>query len=204
MGYLTTTSTHPSGNGVGLLERVETSTSPLSDTVASFESTLRYLRAQGANDDLTLYEALQGAAIEAEKRLNRTLRPTVTRTIYYRGFEYRIPIPFPPLQSITSVKYYNQADTLTTISSSDYAVHASSDGPGWVEFQADYSFPSINSDRSDVVQVIAVTGWADSDSIPPHYKSFVRCVCEAIYDRSDFALKNSKRFEDQFAYRGRP
>jgi len=204
MSWTSTKSSHSSGDGVGLLQRVETSTSPLSDTVASFESTLRYLRAQGTGDDLTLYEALQAAAIEAERRLNRTLRPTVTRTVYYRGFEYRIPIPYPPLQSVTSVKYYNVSDVLTAVSSSDYAVHASSDGPGWIEFQADYSFPTINSDRSDVVQVICVTGWADSASIPPHYKAFVRCVCEAIYDRSSFSAESASRFQGMFAYRGLP
>jgi len=182
MTWTTSISAHPSGDGRSLLQRIETSTSPTADTVVSFESAVRFLKAQGARDDLTILEALHAAVNEAEEVTNRTLRQSVTRTIYFRGWSRDLIIPLAPLSSVTSVKYYNYADTLTLLASSTYNVQASTRGPGRISWESDYTFPNLNEDRSDPVQVICVTGYGSEDQIPALAKTAIRLLCEANYD----------------------
>jgi hypothetical protein len=185
-----------------LLQRIEDSTSPEADDVITFESAIRHLRARGVEDQLTILEALRGAANEAELRTNRTLRTSVTRTMYFYGFAHEIRIPLPPLQSVTSVKYYDTDDTLQTISSSDYAVHTPTKGVGRVVFQSDYSFPNVNTDRPDIVQIICVTGWGTDDVIPGVAKTGVRLLTVANYDMDEKARTEAYRVLQPLIYRG--
>lgn len=165
-----------------LIQRVETSTSPTADDVIHLDSAIRWLRARGVDDQVTIREALQGAVNEAEKRTQRTLRKSVTRTVYYTGWAYCIPCPYPPLQSITSVKYYDSSNVLQTTSASDYTVSASTNGQGQILFDSDYSFPTLYTDRIDRVQVIMVTGYGTDDVIPPATKTAIRLLTQASYD----------------------
>lgn len=204
MIWKTNQSIHESGDGVGLLQRIETSTAPTADTVVAFESAVRWLRAQGIRDDLTILEALHGAVEDAEGFCNRTFRQSVTHTIYFRGWEQYIPIPFPPLQSITSVKYYDISNTLQTMSSSDYQVQTPTRGKGGVYWETDFNFPNLNTDRADPVEIIAVTGWGSESQIPPMAKTAIRLLCMADYDGSPEKRTEAHRILQKLVYRGRP
>jgi hypothetical protein len=197
-------SAHASGDGRTLLDRIETSTAPTTDSVVTFDSAVRWLRAQGAADDLTVLECLHGAVEEAESFCNRTFRKSITRTVYYRGWRSYLPIPLPPLQSITSVKYYDISDVLQTVSASDYSVQTPTRGPGKVSFQMDFNFPNVNTDRSDPVEVICVTGWGTEAQIPPVAKTAIRMLVEALYDGMPAKRTEARRIMQSLVYRGRP
>ena len=185
-----------------LLQRIETSTSPTDDDVVDFESTVRKLRQLSNHDDLTILEDLQGAANEAEEKTKRTLRQSVTRTVYYRRWAYVIRAPFPPLQSITSVKYYDVNDTLQTVDSAEYSVMTPTRGQGAVRFDYDYSFPNINTDRPDPVQIVMVTGWGSADQIPASAKVAVRMLAEANYDGRSEVRTEAYRILSLLTHRG--
>lgn len=193
-------SRHPQARS--LLQRIETTTSPTADDVVSFESAKLYLRQAGLDDDVLIRDCLQAAVVEAEERTNRTLRQSVTRKVYYLGFQYLLPLPLPPAQSITSVKYYDPDDTLTTMTSSDYALLASTRGAGRIEWQADYTFPNLNTDRVGPVEVTCVTGWGDADTIPANAKMAVRLLCEANYDSRPAARDEAYRLLASLVFRG--
>lgn len=181
-----------------------TATSPTADDIADYESVVRALRELSPNAGLTVLEALQGAASEAEDKTNRTLRASVTSTIYYYCFSYHLPLPKPPTQSVTSVQYYDPDDTLQTITASDYELLQSTRGPSWIEFQADYSFPNINSDRLTPVEVTIVRGWGSADSIPAAAKVGVRTLAEAIYDGNAAKRDDAMQILSSWKYRGLP
>lgn len=192
-------SIHQSGDERSLLQRVETTTAT-DDTVATFDSVIRYLRAQGVRDDLTVLEALQGAVDESEAWTNRTLRSAVDRVVYLRGFRQYLPLPFPPLQSVTSIEYYDVVDNLQTLAAADYDVQTPTRGLGRIVFQADYVFPNLNTDRPDPVIVTCVTGWGGS--VPSVAKVGVRMMCEAIYDGSPAKRDEARRVLQPLVYRG--
>lgn len=184
------------------IQRVETSTTPTDDLVVSFESAVRHLRAIGVDDGKTILESLQAAVDESERESRRTLRKSVTRTVYYYAFEYVLNCPFPPLQSITSVKYYDPDDTLQTVSASDYNVLASTDSTGRINFDASFSFPNVNTDRIDPIQVIMVTGYGTDAFIPSIAKTAVRLFCAANYDTDPKARELAEKVIRKIRYRG--
>ena len=164
-----------------LLHRIESTATPADEGV-DFDSVLRHLRQCDGSDGLTVLDALQGAISEAERRSLRTLRSLVTRTVHYVGWAYEMQCPAPPLQSITSVKYYDYSDTLQTLASLNYAAAVSTDGVGRVLFNRDFSFPNLNPNRQDPVQIEMVTGYGSAAAIPGVAKTAIRLFAEAIYD----------------------
>ena len=188
-------------DGRSLLQRVENVSNQVEDDGVEFDSVLRHLRTDNA-DGATVRDALRGALDEAELITLRTLRKSVTRTCYYRSWAYRMNAPYPPLQSITSVKYYDYADTLQTLSSSNYRVSASSEGQGAVLFDHDYSFPNLNPNREDPVQIVFVTGYGTQDAIPGTAQTGIRLLTEAIYDGDSDKRTEAERVLRRIKFRG--
>jgi len=184
-----------------LLQRVER-TADVEDLAITFESAVRHLRAVGVMDHLTILEAVQAAVDEAERRTQRTFRKTVTDTIYYLGWSYELRIPHPPLQSITSVEYYDVNNTLQTLSSSNYSVSASSNGQGSILFDRDYTFPNLYEDRLDKVKVVAVTGYGTDADIPGTAKTAIRLLSEANYDGAADKRSEAFRVLQPLVFRG--
>lgn len=91
-------------------------------------------------------------------------RAMVTQTLKY--WRETIPagkiikIPFPPLQSVTSVKYYDSDEAEQTISSDDYTVVTSHE-PGYVELSTNKSWPTSLSERKYPVFIEFIAGYGD-------------------------------------------
>jgi uncharacterized phiE125 gp8 family phage protein len=86
-----------------------------------------------------------------------------------------IELPFPPLVSITHVKYYSSAsNTLTTLSTTTYAVHAPTEQPGFVECVQGKTWPATY-ERSDAVTIRCVVGSSTpSASVPGPVKQAIK------------------------------
>lgn len=87
-----------------------------------------------------------------------------------------IRLPFPPLQSVTHVKYYDENNAQQTFSAAKYAVHTT-DTPGQVKLLATQGWPSAYS-RRDAVEVQFVCGYA---TVPAPIKHAVLIVLAALY-----------------------
>lgn len=184
-----------------LLQRITTSTTLLDD-VELFQSVKRHLREP--DDDQTVRDALFSALDEAERHCNRTLRLSVSRTIYYSHFRYLLPLPLPPTKSITSVKYYDPDGTLQTMSSADYSLLASTDSQAHIQWQADYTFPNLDTDRVDPVQVAIVCGYSSAEEVPALVKMAIRLLAEANFDGRPEVRDEAYRLLAHFVYRGYP
>ena len=73
-------------------------------------------------------------------------------------------LPRPPLQSVTSFKYYDTDNMLQTWNSSNYYVDTLSE-PGRVVVANGVTWPSVYA-RPNAVQVTYVAGWATPARIP--------------------------------------
>ena len=194
---------HADAQEKNLIQRVETSNEPTDDYVVEFESVVRYLRAQGIGDHLTILESLYGAVHYAEQFCNRTFRASISRVVYFYGWAEYLPMPFPPLLSVSSVKYYDYGDSLQTMDSGDYSVVLSDDGAGKVVWELDYSFPTINPDRPDPVQITCGTGYRAAE-VPPIARTAIRMLCESLYDGSAAKREEAERILQPLVYRGLP
>ncbi len=135
-------------------------------------------------NDAEVQAVLDSAVEEAEAFTRRTLRATTTRTITYDRWQHVFKMPFPPLQSISSVKYYNTADTpvLTTVTNTNYNVSTPTDGVGYFEFISTFVPPTLTSLRSDRIEIIAVTGWGSKANIPARIKVAIRHLVKYNFD----------------------
>lgn len=70
-----------------------------------------------------------------------------------------------PLQSVSSVKYYDTTGTLQTLSAGNYVVEARTQ-PGSIGWAANATIPTVQSDRRYPVEITYVVGWSDVLTVP--------------------------------------
>lgn len=95
---------------------------------------------------------------------------TQTQRVYAENWCSKIHLPKRPIQSITSVKYYDVADTQQTLSTGVYSLNS----PGRsVELKPNQVWPSVATDRWDAIEVDYVCGFASAGDVPSSAKHAV-------------------------------
>jgi uncharacterized phiE125 gp8 family phage protein len=90
-------------------------------------------------------------------------------------------LPYPPVQSITSVKYYDSAGAQQTIAATVYEL-GDDNGVGIVRLKYDQQWPSGRGHYDDIV-IRAVVGYGAEAAIPPALKL---AVCEVAANAYEF------------------
>lgn len=126
-----------------------------------------HLRVTSTAEDTYITELCKIAIEIAENRTGRKLL-TQTWEMYMPEFPSKddyIEIKLPPLSSVTSVKYYDEDNTLQTLSSGNYEVNTIAD-VGRVRLKQDQAWPSTYvKDNSVVIKFVCGYGTAFT-SIP--------------------------------------
>ena len=76
-----------------------------------------------------------------------------------------IKLPWPPLQSVTSIYYYDTNGVRTLLASTEYQVDSVSK-PGWVFPAVNKSWPSTQSGKSNAVEVTFKCGFSTTTDAP--------------------------------------
>lgn len=133
------------------------------------------------SDENDLITILSQAAREmVEIRIGRSLI-TQTRTIKMDYFPKTdtILLPNGPVQSVTSVKYYDEDEALQTLSASDYWVDITS---GISRIVVKDSWPSIY-DMPNAVVIVYVCGYgASSTYVPKPLKQAIYLIMAHLYE----------------------
>ena len=127
-----------------------------------------HLRVSDNLEDAVMAAMLTAARKSVEQILRRALI-SQTWKLYLDDFpdNDRIKLPFPPLASVTNVKYYNQDAALTTLSTAYYQVD-SKKTPGEVVLKGDASWPLVELDKVNAVEVEFVAGYGSTPSSVPN------------------------------------
>lgn len=111
-------------------------------------------------EDSEVLIALTAAREWCESHVARTLRDEVTRTVSFRQWPSApLYLGYPPLLSIVSVKYYDEAAVDQTLASSNYRAVVSENIQGYLEWVADATLPSIAT-RDDAVRIQFKAGYS--------------------------------------------
>lgn len=130
-----------------------------------------------ANDDALIQLYIDAATANLDGRdgiLGRALG-TQTWELVMDSFPVGpIQFPLPPLQSITSVKYFNVAGLEVTLGAAQYNVDAASE-PGWVSPVSSWpaTFPTINA-----VSIRFVAGYTQ---VPAAIKAAILLMAGDLY-----------------------
>lgn len=174
--------------------------------------TLRLITAPGV-EPLTATEVMQWSRIDASVEVpdpiaanlamlipaarkaaeNVTGRGFITQTweqVYDKFPAREIEIGMLPVQSITSLKYYDSAGVLQTMSSTNYVLDKDT-LPGWVLPAYNFDWPdTYDSAQSVIIRFVAGYGAAGTD-VPAEIRMWISAQCAAAYNNPD-ALMDGK------------
>ena len=125
-----------------------------------------WMRVDSSDED-TLIGSLAAAARAWFEMATNKQCITASWTYKITNFDGdEIVLPISPLQSITSIKYYDNADVQQTWSSDQYTVDTAST-PGRVRPASGYDWPSDLRGYNNDIEIIFVAGYGDAASDVP-------------------------------------
>lgn len=95
-----------------------------------------------------------------------------------------IEIPLPPLQSITSVKYYDDDNTEATFASTNYIVDVASD-PGRIVLYGDASWPSTVLRPANGIIIRFLAGYGAAADVPTALKQAILLLGAHFYENRE-------------------
>jgi uncharacterized phiE125 gp8 family phage protein len=96
----------------------------------------------------------------------------------------RIELPYPPLQSVTWVKYTDDEGVTTTVDSSLYVVDTYAE-PGVVMPKAGESWPSFSPAAANPIVVRYVAGYGDAEDVPSLLKRAMKLLIGHWYENRE-------------------
>lgn len=106
----------------------------------------------------------------------------------WQGDQDRFRLPFPPLQSVTSIVYTDQNGTPGTVSPSVYQVDTASE-PGRIALNPGQVWPSVALATIAGVAVTFVAGYTSADQVPRSLKQGMLLLIGAYYrNREDWVV----------------
>ena len=110
----------------------------------------------------------------------------------------QIVLPYPPLKSITSIKYYDAAGSQQTWSTDNYRDLTYHNQKGYIEIKDGSTMPTLE-DRADAVEIKFKCGYgtsSDGTDIPEAIKTAVLLILGRMYElREDSVSKLPKASE---------
>lgn len=161
----------------------KTTTGPTIEPITIDELKTR-LRITTCHFDNELQDLLKAARTTVE---NETYRRLITQTVEmhiqdFPGTYGDIEIRLAPIISITHIKYYDQDDTLTTVSSANYYTDLTSVPPRIV-LEESQSWPNTQKTRPNKVVITMQAGYgATAASVPAAARLAIVEYCRAHRD----------------------
>jgi len=158
-----------------------------------------HLRIDHTYDDTTL-TAIQAVVGDFLDGRNGYLR----RALCSQTWQWSLPcfppsgelhFPLPPLQSITSIQYYDTTETLQTFASSEYYTYTQAPA-GYVKLKQLATWPATY-DRDDAVLVTFVAGYGASSAVPISIRQAALILAGNMYaNRGDMAPDDAMKAMD--------
>lgn len=139
-----------------------------------------HLRIEINDYDTTLNSLIHEAVRYVEGVTGRAL---ISQTYEFKmdGFVSDLKIPKPPLISVSSVQYLDEANATQTLAAANYTVDNSSEPARLVE-SATGTYPSTYDDL-DAVTITFVAGYGTAASdVPETFKRAIKLYIEKMYD----------------------
>lgn len=137
-------------------------------------------RIDQSDEDAIMATYIQAATDVAEGYLHRGLL-TQTWTLGLEDWFDECYLPSAaPLQSITSVKYRATSGTLTTLASTYYITDTIAQ-PGSLMRAPDVTWPALQADRENRIEVTYVVGWTRAVDVPAAIRLGALLLVEQFY-----------------------
>jgi uncharacterized phiE125 gp8 family phage protein len=163
-----------------MIYALKNKTPPASEPI-TLDEAKEHLRVDGPEEDLIISSLVKAAREWCESFSGRSY-VTQTWEIVLDDFpaEDYIKLSRPPLQSVTSIKYYGTDNTEYTMTATDYFVDIKSE-PGRVALAYGESWPSTTLRPINGVIITYDAGYGDSTLVPDKIKAAIKLVLGHLY-----------------------
>lgn len=154
-----------------------------------------HLRVDSTDEDALILALIAAARRQIEAETGRALL-TQTWELWLDAWPAGdvLEIPLPPLASVSSIKYYDTADTEATLSAATYYVDAKSE-PGRVALADGQAWPTTTLRPINGVCVTFVAGWTAQGSIPTDLLAALKLLTAWLYEnRGDGSAQSPERW----------
>lgn len=156
-------------------------TAPTAEPVTLAEAKA-HLRVDGTDDDAYI-TALIGAARQGAEHITGRALMAQTWELALDAFEADISLPRPPLASIASVKYLNDAGVLTPLDASAYLLDDHSE-PARLLPAYGTTWPATRG-QANAVLIRYVAGYASAATVPQEIKSWMLLHIGMLYENRE-------------------
>ena len=129
-----------------------------------------HLRATTSDEDALIAMLIRAARRQAESLTHRRLVTQTWDWVLDEFPEWCVELPYPPLQSVTSVKYIDTAGVEQTLAGSSYQVDAKTQ-PGRLMPAYGAVWPSTRTETFNAVTVRLVCGYGLAGAVPEDIKA---------------------------------
>lgn len=157
-------------------------TAPTEEPVTLAEAKAQ-LRVDWADEDTQINSYILAAREYVEGFQNRAL-VTQTWDLWLDGWPCidRFSMPLPPLQSVTTIKYYDTDNAEATLATTEYFVDDKSE-PGRIVLAYGKSWPSTNLRPANGVAVRFVAGYGLAAAVPQKVKQAMLLLVTLMYEK---------------------
>jgi len=169
-------------------------TAPSEEPVSVSEAKSQ-LRLDGSDQDTYIGTLITAARRTIERITNRAL-VTQTWDLVLDEFPLgdTLEVPYPPLQSITSITYTDDDGTSYTFAASNYIVDVYSE-PGRVVLKTNATWPSDDLQAAAGVVVQFVAGEGDADDVRQEHKQAIQLLMAHFYEHAE-AVSEIRNLEE--------
>jgi len=152
-----------------------------------------FIRFEANDDDDDIEAFVAGCTDQVDAEFGELGRALITQTWRLALPEFpqgdRIALPISPVQSITSVTYYDADGAEQTLAAEKYRLIAGAD-EGFIELVGNEIWPATIT-RSDAVKVTYVAGYGDAATdVPEGIRQAVRLMVSHWYDNRKAATED--------------
>lgn len=133
----------------------------------------------GDDEDALITALIQAAREQAEHLLNRSLITQTWERVLDAFPAVELPLGMPPVQSVSSVRYYDPAGAPQTLDPSAYSLDADTDA-GWIIPAYGTSWPDT-IDTPNAVRVRFVCGYGGAADVPAAIRSWILLRIGTLY-----------------------
>lgn len=146
-----------------------------------------HLRVDHSDEDDLITALVQAATAHLDGYTGILGRALVTQTWAQKidDFPTVIRLPLAPVQSVTSITYYDGANASQTLDSASY--HLASDAAGaYIALNEGYGWPGVYN-RPDAVTVTFVAGYGAAADVPSAIKAVIKLLVGHWYEHREAA-----------------
>ena len=164
-------------------------TAPVIEPV-SLDEAKNQLRVDGTDENPHIAALIWSVRVEAEMVSRRAfLAQTWDLTLDAWPRASVIELPYPPLQSVTSITYIDSDNGTHTMSTDDYFVDIDGE-PGRVCLAYGAAWPSGTLRPQAAIKIRFVAGWSTPSQVPANYRLAILLGLSAYYEnRGDAEMK---------------